>query len=555
MSHLCLSLGHNSSALYIPLDPALQPIGCETERLTGIKGDSAFPRDVLEAMLDRLVLPLHKVTDVFISHWFDNFDPNIDCNKYYDSDFLREVCPTATFHACDENFTHHDAHAYSAMAFYEAYCNDYTGTTLICVMDGFGTHQEVTTLYTVDEATRRPTEVRRIYGYQKSMGLLFQYAAEVTGMDGMHDVYKFLGYRSHISENDAAELDSYVDDIVEQYLEYECPAVTFRPEKPQSLIDYDELKLTKEKVYRLLEPLIDNDEFLTRARIAYVIQTAIEYLTVQFIGSYAANSSVDRILLAGGCFYNVRLNDHIRKSFIDSDVSVIPLAGDQGAPLGLFRAYTGRTVNWQDMCWWPRRQKASDDLMIIPSNRHSANRVADMIADGFVVNVMDAARGMEFGPRALGSTSTLCLPDERLVREINRANGRNEVMPMAPMVLDSIAPDLFSGYDLARTIGSDRFMITAHLYLPDVEPSAASHPEIGKKAYTGRPQIVDERTPFIRRILLRLYHRHGVRMIINTSLNMHGQPILESLDELLELHKTWSRRALMRFMSFYITKD
>ena len=558
--YLCLSLGHNSSAVMLSED-GRDPIGYEEERLSKKKSDSAFPilsiTRILEVLGPNAAI---NVKDIYISHWFDTFDPYTAENKYYSAPQLKELFPNALLQATSiDSFSHHDAHAESVAAFYAHHdnlANQYTLPLdhlpeLVLVVDGFGNNSEIASLYELDPYGF-PLKKETIYGYQHSLGLLYQYAAEAVGMDGMNDVYKFLGYRTHIKADEIARCDQLATKIKSIYLVGWMNPALFRtpPEvKHEDLIDYKKLGYVKEDCMAFFKPVIDDDQFMSRARVGYVVQKVLEDVIAQYLSTFKFKT----LLVAGGVFYNVRLNDRLRKTYPDIKFCAMPLAGDQGAGIGLAFAH-GKLIDheFKNLFWGIRPTNETCTLRTLPITDENIESIADLIAGGVIVNVFQG--NMEFGPRSLCNTSTLALCRRDLVDAINTANGRTTVMPMAPAIRKEVMPYLFSHADLDRTIASDKFMITAHNFLPQVnvnELGGAMHRDVDG-SYSGRPQIVTEETDFMYRLLGVLFNKHDVRAVINTSLNIHGQPIIYSQHDLLKLHALWSRTCPAYFETFIL---
>lgn len=556
MKSLCLTLGHNSSAMFVDTDSDEPPVGYEEERLTRIKSDSSFPENAIREVRNTVGETMFsQIEAVFISHWFDNFDPYTDETKYYSASTLEKWVPKKVPREATSisgAVTHHDAHAYSALAFYEAHAglDDFADVGVI-VVDGFGNGQEVASLYSLNDSGRL-TKRHVVYGYHNSLGLLYQYAATACGMDGQNDVYKFLGYRTHLKSQDSALCDSVVRELVSLYL----PAYSSTSQGvlalTDELIDYSFLAKTQELVHDKLACLIDEDEFSSRARVGYVVQDVLERVVIH----YATALPHSTILTAGGCFYNVRLNDKLRSINPHKTFCFNPLAGDQGAALGMaYAAKRVRPMNLRTLALGRRqlRAEARDPLGVERRTETAvtAIEIAQAIAMGGIVNLV--REKVEFGPRALCSTSSLALCTSEHVEMINIANGRNTVMPMAPVMLARSAEKLFSKTDLWRTVGSDGFMVTAHNFTgPKLRALAgAMHTDLDGTS-SGRPQIVtEELDPFMTRVLDEL-SAMGVDAIINTSLNVHGEPIIHSEADALDLHKRWLDDCPGRFTTFLV---
>ena len=146
--NLLLTLGHNASA--IPTDSHNRIIaGYEEERINRVKSSSQFPQLAIEECL--------KKTDgdtefeyLYVSHWFDDFDfaTNGFNDKHWNAAYVKDLCDRTGLKlvTLTPQFTHHDAHAWAARAFFEAHSTALDGIH-ICVADGFGNKEEVFSVY------------------------------------------------------------------------------------------------------------------------------------------------------------------------------------------------------------------------------------------------------------------------------------------------------------------------------------------------------------------------------------------------------------------------
>lgn len=146
-----MTLGHNSSAILI--DNGKIVCGYEEERLSKVKSDSAFPRlAIMKCLEDKYVPSLDKI---YISYWNDSFDIFKDgdatVDKHYDRKFLQTLCKHygCTIQYLSKDLTHHDAHAYAALNFFENHAteDEKAQDFHVIVSDGFGNQEEVTTVY------------------------------------------------------------------------------------------------------------------------------------------------------------------------------------------------------------------------------------------------------------------------------------------------------------------------------------------------------------------------------------------------------------------------
>ena len=551
---LLISLGHNSSAIFVDnSDPQQQEIiGYEQERLSGIKADSQFPRDAINEITKHVSSNKFRGCCVLISHWF-NFGPHLTANKYItqnDIDWLRYICGS-DIHMCERGFTHHDAHAYSAYEFFKYHKSNYDvkGPIMCLVVDGFGNNGEILSLYTTDEI-KGISLVRRVYGYDASLGLMYQYATAFVGMKENQDEYKFLGYEAHIDEYvDKQQLDT-IDHLIETQKEQLIKWFDTHSKEPEyypsnEVIDFKLLNKVREDWNEVFTDVLDSigfksDKtcFAARCVIAYFIQQLCERTLVAWLND---NYNPENLIVAGGVFYNVKLNQVLCEKCTQKLFSVMPLAGDQGAAIGMYAKYCNRQFEFGNLCWGKRnfynveklvKQKQDKNTRLVYAKIKSSvelenvqENIARLIADNNIVNLVIG--NMEFGPRALCHTSTLFLPTSENIHCNNVMNGRNEVMPCAPVCTRDNAGELFTcDSKLDSVVGSDKYMICTHTYAKPYSNhyGGVMHKKPLEDSFTGRPQIVDV-CEFVYEVLDLVEQITDYKALVNTSFNVHGRPI------------------------------
>lgn len=559
-NYLLLSLGHNSSAIFVDnSNPQHQEIiGYEQERLSGIKADSQFPRDAINEIIKHISYDKQINCDVLISHWFNMNAVTDKPNKYItqeDYDWL-----STTFGGeiilCGREFTHHDAHAYSAYEFFKYYKKDYNtcGNIFCLVVDGFGNNEEVLSLYKTD-SIKGIQLIHRVYGYGASLGLMYQYATAFVGMKENQDEYKFLGYEAHIDEHFNEQQIDTIDNFIEMNKERLIKLFDTQTKKPEfmpenEIIDFDLLRVVRDKWNTIFSDVLASVDvksitcFAARCAIAYFIQQVCERTLIAWLSKY----DIDNLLVAGGVFYNVKLNQALEKNSTKKAFSVIPLAGDQGAPIGMYAKFCDRQFDFGNLCWGKRSFYNANKIIEQRYGKRNEfvkycklddnncemiqNQISELISNGHIVNLVFGS--MEFGPRALCHTSTLFLPTEENVHINNSMNGRNEVMPCAPVCTRENAYKLFDKDDLDNVIGSDNYMICTHTYKKKYSKmyGGIMHKRPLENAYTGRPQIVNE-GEFMYNILKKIEETTDCKAIVNTSFNVHGRPIVFDIMDIL----------------------
>ena len=138
---------------------------------------------------------------------------------------------------------------------------------------------------------------------------------------------------------------------------------------------------------------------------------------------------------------------------------------------------------------------------------------------------------MEFGPRALGARSIIASPHDHAINDnLNKRLDRSEFMPFAPFVLEEDASRVFDITDVNRYAA--RFMTITCAVKPEWR---ARIPAVVHVDGTARPQIVQEAAnPLFAEILRRFRNATGLPVLINTSFNVHEEPIVNRPEECLQ---------------------
>lgn len=523
MYNLAISLGHNSSAVLIKDGRVLA--GYEEERFTGIKSDSKYPINAIEELKARYRLP--KDTNAYIGHWF------VDAalpppNKYWNPEHLRSLFPNGDVESLSADFTHHDSHLESAMVFAG---QNFTGKCLAVVADGFGSFGECLTIY---EISGQSYSIKhRVFGFENSLGMLYQYATAFMGMKMHNHEYKMLAYEVHLPEvlewADRQALDQYSYDAAHEFLKtYHKFKLT---SKYDPVTNLDALPNVQQLINELLTSVTESfnlkSQYEQRVVVSYFVQRVVELVMTTVVSMYYQGGN---LLVVGGLFYNVKLNHLLAKRVTNGKFCAMPLAGDQGAALGVYQAYHGDLVWPDNLAWGDRDLIFGDDLprgLIVVDNEEQAQALINrnLHSKGWV----NLVRGrLEYGPRALCNTSTIALPHTQISKDINRANARTMEMPFAPVMTAKQADDYFIGCEKVHK--SLEYMIITREYRPDMESGVqgAAHHYPLENVYTGRPQITADP------MMVALLEEHGP--LVNTSFNFHGVPIVRSPEQIIATH-------------------
>lgn len=275
---------------------------------------------------------------------------------------------------------------------------------------------------------------------------------------------------------------------------------------------------------------------LPREDVAAGFQAVLEEVGTAFVRHFVETHGISRIAMAGGVMANVKLNQRVAEIPGVEEVWVFPAMADAGTSFGAAlcasRASSSRHERLRDAFLGPEFSESQIDAALsrfglspIPTN-DLASAIAVLLTSGAAVARFDGR--MEFGPRALGNRSILVrATDPRTNDSLNKRLRRTEFMPFAPATLSEHADACYNG--VARGRASAEFMTmtfdcTARMR---EESPAAVHVDA-----TARPQLVRKDThPEYHRIISHFHRLTGIPTVINTSFNMHEEPIVCSPDD------------------------
>ncbi len=279
----------------------------------------------------------------------------------------------------------------------------------------------------------------------------------------------------------------------------------------------------------------------SRETIAASIQKVIEDFTIRSMKFWLERAQARRVALAGGLFANVRLNRLIAETLPLDEVFVFPAMGDEGLPVG---AALGFLLERDGIAAWLGQRQRLDNVYL---GRDYGRDIDDCLAatagvkrlpgDPVEVAAERVRAGqvgavytgrMEFGPRALGARSIVASPSDAAVNDrLNARLARSEFMPFAPYVLEEDAERVFEITPVNRYAA--RFMTITCAVRPEWRDRI---PAVVHVDGTARPQIVRAgENPLFAGILRRFRDVTGLPVLVNTSFNVHEEPIVNRPQE------------------------
>ena len=275
--------------------------------------------------------------------------------------------------------------------------------------------------------------------------------------------------------------------------------------------------------------------FESRADLAYNMQLFLENKMLELFNYlHKLYPDYTNIAVAGGVFANVKLNQAINELEWVRELYIYPAMNDAGLALGACLKKAADLGEWKtkkfdnlflgieynknkiykDFC----KFKNKDIIKI----KYDKEKVAKYIDSG---NIIGWFKGRyEFGPRALGARSIIVRPtDAETHKTLNERLGRHEVMPFAPIVLAEKANEIFITNNKSHYTAE--FMTICYYTRENwIDEIPAVVHEIDKSA---RPQLVYEKNPFYE-ILIEYEKISNIPVLLNTSFNIHGEPIIDT---------------------------
>ncbi|CAG9229050.1 Carbamoyltransferase [Paraburkholderia sabiae] len=272
--------------------------------------------------------------------------------------------------------------------------------------------------------------------------------------------------------------------------------------------------------------------------IAHSLQCVLEETVLHLARWLHQQTGLTRLCMAGGVALNCVMNSTIRELGPFDEVWVQPAAGDAGTALGAalwtdYRERGDNTRHWTMNHAYLGPEYGDDDIerflkwSKIPYRRARdvVSETADMLAANKVIGWYQGRT--EFGPRALGARSILASPvDSHMQARLNEIKDREDFRPVAPVVMEEHAADWFVGGQRAP------FM----LFVFDVrEEQAARIPAVRHVDGTARVQTVNREQHALYYDLLDAFRqRTGVPVLVNTSFNTRGEPMVNSPRDAVE---------------------
>lgn len=554
MKALALHLGHNATAAIME-DGAILGVLSE-EKVDGIKNSAAFPIGASKVLCDQVGWSLADIDNVVLSsqqiyrpnafatvkdrkqrhystnllvaagrwleRWLGKFVPApFDIARAFlrrrqqasgDAYLAERLHEAGLDRKPITRFEHHLCHARSA---YHCYSTRKNAAVLVFTLDGEGDG----ICATVTKVTPEGKWVRLAEtAAHDSLGWIYSSTTRFLGMRVLEHEYKVMGlapYAKHYYRETYDRLFAPAISLPEGSLSFRSPFHTAH------FYDY----------------LVENAVGERFDNLAASVQNLVEERVTQWVERAIAQTGIRRVATGGGVFMNVKLNKRLQELAKVERIEFMPSAGDESLPIGaLYELAARKSLSAQplhDLYLGPAYSDKELENFItktLLNRRYHVERIegieariAKLIANGEIV-ARFAGRA-EWGARSLGNRAILAHPSrmESYYTVNNQIKARDFWMPFAPTILDRFARDYLKDYDPSKTDAS--YMITAFTVTENAAPKlrAALH----QGDLTVRPQVLyRSANPDYYDLVERFCELTGVGAVLNTSFNLHGQPLV-----------------------------
>lgn len=385
-----------------------------------------------------------------------------------------------------ESFSHHFSHA--AAGYYTSKFDD----AVIVVLDAIGEYNTSSIWVGEKESIR---SVKKI-NYPFSFGLFYSAFTQLVGLMPNQEEYIMMGMAAY------GDPDRYFNKVNSYF-----PSV-------------------KKQKYNFHQGVNDWDSHIGQQEqfdIAAAVQKVYTLRLMEFMRYAQAKTGKHNLVFMGGCALNCSANSRLWEIF--DDIWIMPNPGDAGSSLGAAAAAYGKHINWKD-------PYLGYDL----GGPYPVTEIVTGLIRDKVVAV--ASGRAEYGPRALGNRSILADPrDPDIKDKVNLIKKRELFRPFAPVVMEEHASKWFK-----MDFTSPYMQYAVECLQPEKIPAVVH------KDGTSRVQTVNkEQHPGLYEVLSNWYAITGVPVLLNTSLNIKGQPLLNDEQDMKSWEETYKQKIIGGF--------
>ena len=490
MNILGISAGfHDAGISFISDDKIL--FAAHSERYSKVKHDSELNTKILSDCISQFGMPdqiayyerpwVKRTRQLYAGQYSDAF------NFKSVRTALKETAPWTNLHQLPiRYYSHHLSHAAAGFQ-----TSPFDHSTVV-VIDAIG-EWDTASIWSAEYINGK-AKYKKLWSqkYPHSLGLFYSAMTKRAGLKPLDEEYILMGMAAY-AEYDA---NMYGDFL------HNAHDINFR----QNLhLGCDE--------YRL-----DMTDFEIAASAQYTLEQCLHHIFAR-----AENIGCSpNLVYMGGVALNCKANDLIGTYF--KNIWIMPNPGDCGSSLGAAALSYGGRLNWQNA--------------YLGTDIAGPYPVKDLISELLTNKIVGVANGRaEFGPRALGNRSLLADPRGADIKEkVNAIKQRQQFRPFAPVILEEVCKEYF---DMPTGWPTSRYMQTvAYCRQPDLYP-AIIHAD-----RTSRVQTVPADGSGIRQLLEAWFEWTGCPMLLNTSLNIRGEPMVNDRNDADRFEKLYGVKVL-----------
>jgi carbamoyltransferase len=536
----------------------------QEERFTRKKADPNFPFNAINFCLDSNELSINDIDDIvyyenpqkkysrlinnfisFAPRGFRNFNKSISSFIDWKMDIPNYIRKNLNYINTVSFIDHHLSHASSAFfpsPFKEA---------AILTIDGVGEWTTASISMGKDNKIKMLKELK----YPHSLGLLYSAFTYYAGFKVNFGEYKLMGLAPY---GEAKYVDTIKDNLIDikEDGSFQLNMTYFDFATGEKMIN--------EKFNDLFGGPPRTPETEIRQKdmdIARSIQTITEEIVLKLAMTTQKVTKSKYLCLAGGVALNCVSNGKVLRSGLYKDIFIQPAAGDAGNSLGCalhkwFDSHNNKRIikeNFQKGSYLGPEFSNENIHNFLNKNELIAEKLSDETLSKKIASLLNDQkiiglfRGkMEFGPRALGNRSIIGDPrDPKMQKDMNlRIKYRESFRPFAPSVLEEEAHKFFkiskdhkSPFMLITTEVSDEIKSNSQKDknakgLEMLKIVRSSIPAVTHVDFSARIQTVSKKTnPFYHKVIQEFYALTNFPVIINTSFNVRGEPIVCSLED------------------------
>jgi carbamoyltransferase len=473
-----ISAASHNAALAVFRDDTLI-FASESERFSGVKNDP----DLDQKLVDHArALGEPDLVCWYERPWLKTLR-QLSAGQGWQDNNIKDYLRKFNIRTPVKTFKHHQTHA--AAGYYTSGFDN----ACVLVIDAIGEFECLTQW----DAVGTDLHKRHSLEYPNSLGLFYSAMTQRCGLKPNEEEYILMGMAALGNPN------RFIRDLLNDFVGF-----------PND--DYDHAYRIKQNLHRGClwwrpELTTQQDFYDIAAATQAVYEMAFERVLQQAIKS----SSSRNLVLMGGCALNCSANPIAYKYF--DRVWIMPAPGDSGSSIGAVLAHKKKHIKWTG-------PYLGYDMGYNTSNE-------DIVAHLLEHKMCGLARGpAEFGPRALGNRSLIADPRGLEIKvAINEIKHREQFRPFAPAILEEFADQYFKMPTKSTT------------YMQYISPclKSESFPAIVHLDNTSRVQTVNKTdNPQFRELLEIWYAKTGCPMLLNTSLNIKGKPMINDATDAAE---------------------